>query len=33
VTQASVARKYEVSVSILSERYRQIMKSLEGYGG
>ncbi len=33
VTQASVARKYEVSVSTLSQRYRQIMKSLEGYGG
>jgi hypothetical protein len=33
VTQASVARKYEVSVSTLSQRYRQIMKSLDGYGG
>jgi len=33
VTQASVARKYEVSVSTLSQRYRQIMKSLEVYGG
>ena len=33
VTQASVARKYEVSVSTLSQRYRQIRKSLDGYGG
>ena len=33
VTQASVARKYEVSVSTLSQRYRQIIKSLDGYGG
>lgn len=33
VTQASVARKYEVSVSTLSQRYRQILKGLEGYGG
>lgn len=33
VTQASVARKYEVSVSTLSQRYRQILKGLDGYGG